>query len=51
MMEVAVASAGPCANQLHLAPDRQPCQYPAAQFLQTGCASCRPPNRVNSSKC
>jgi len=29
----AVASAGPYANNLHLAPDRQPHQHPITQFL------------------
>jgi len=42
---VAVASTGPYANHLHLAPDRQPCQYPTTQFLlQAGCPSCHPTN-------
>jgi len=31
--EVAVASAGPYANHLHLAPDRRPCQYLNTQVL------------------
>jgi len=31
---VAVASAGPYANQLHLAPDKYPCQYTTTQLLQ-----------------
>jgi len=30
---VVVASAGPCANQLHLVPDRQPRQYLVTQFF------------------
>jgi len=33
MMGVAVASAGPCANHLHLAPDRQPRQHLITQFF------------------
>jgi len=33
---VAVASAGPYANHLHLAPDRQPHQYLTTHFLQSG---------------
>ena len=39
---MAVASAGPYANHLHLAADRQPCQYLATQFSQSGWPSCRP---------
>ena len=35
----AVASAGPYANNMHLAPDRQPHQHLITQFLQTGCSS------------
>jgi len=34
---VAVASAGPYANHLHLALDRQPHQYLTTQFLQARC--------------
>jgi len=30
---VAVASVGPCADHLHLAPDRQPCQHLIAHFF------------------
>ena len=33
MMGVAVASAGPYANHLHIAADRQPRQYLTTQFL------------------
>ena len=44
-----VASAGPYAS-LHLAPDRQPCQYPTTLFLQAGCPSCRPTNSVKALK-
>jgi len=35
----AVASAGPHANNLHLAPDRQPHQHLITQFLQAECSS------------
>jgi len=45
---VAVASAGPHANHLHLAPDRQSCQYLTTQFLQAGCPSCCPTNSVEA---
>ena len=47
---MAVASAGPYANHLHLAPDRKPCQYLTTQFLQAGCPSCRPTNSVKALK-
>jgi len=43
---VAVATGGPYAN-LHLAPDRQPCQHLTTQFLQAGCPSCHPTSSVN----
>jgi len=33
----AVASAGPHANNLHLAPARKPHQHLITQFLQAGC--------------
>jgi len=47
---VAVASAGPYAS-LHLAPDRQPRQYPTTPFfLQAGCPSCRPTNSIKALK-
>jgi len=35
----AVASAGPYANDLHLASDRKPHQYFITHFLQAGCPS------------
>jgi len=47
---VAVASAGPYANHLHLAPDRQPRQYLTTQFLQARCPSCHPTNRIKALK-
>ena len=46
---VAVASAGPYAN-LHLVPDRQPCQQPTTQFLQALGPSCRPTNSIKALK-
>ena len=46
----AVASAGPHASNLHLAPDRQPHQHLITKFLQTGCSSCRPANSVKALK-
>jgi len=46
--EVAVISAGPYANYLHLAPDREPHQYLTTQFLQAGYSSCRPTNSVKA---
>jgi len=45
---VAVASAGPYANYLHLVPDR--CQYLNTQFLQAGCPSCCPANCIKALK-
>jgi len=36
---MAVASAGPYANNLHLAADRQPRQHLITQFLQARCSS------------
>jgi len=45
---VAVRSAGPYANHLHLTPDRQPCQYLTTQFLQARCPSCCPTNSVKA---
>jgi len=36
---VAVASAGPCANHLHLAVGRKTRQHLITHFLQTGCSS------------
>ena len=47
---MAVASAGPYANNLHLAPDRQPHQHLSTQCLQAGCSSWRPTNSVNALK-
>jgi len=47
---VAVASSGPYANHLHLAPDRQPYQYLITQFLQARCPSCRPTNSIKALK-
>jgi len=46
---VAVVSAGPYAN-VHLVPDRQPCQQPTTQFLQALGPSCRPTNSVKALK-
>ena len=42
----AVASAEPYANNLHLAPDRQPHKHLIIQFLQAGCSFWRPTNNV-----
>jgi len=36
---MAVASAEPYANSLHLAPGRSPCQHLVIQFLQAACSS------------
>ena len=47
---MAVVSAGPYANNLHLAPDRQPDQHLIAQFLQAGCCSRCPTNSVKALK-
>jgi len=47
---VAVASAGPYANHLHLAPDRKPRQYPTIQFLQAAYPSCHPTNSIKPPK-
>jgi len=47
---MAVASAGPYANNLHLAPDRQPHQHLITQFLQAGCSSWRPANSIKALK-
>ena len=46
----AVASAGPYANNLHLASDRQPHQHLTTRFLQTGSSSWRPTNSVKALK-
>jgi len=47
---VAVTSARPYANHLHLAPDRYPLQHLITQFLQIGCSSLRPTNSVKALK-
>ena len=44
---MAVASAGPYAS-LHLAPDRNHTSTPQLSFLQAGCPSCRPTNKVKA---
>ena len=49
-LEMTVASAGPYANNMHLAPDRQPHQHLITQFLQAGCSSWRPANIVRTLK-
>ena len=41
---MAVTSAGPYANDLHLAPDRQPHQLLITHFLHAECSSWRPTN-------
>ena len=46
----AMASAGPYANNLHLAPDRQPHQHLTTRFLQTGSSSWRPTSSVKALK-
>jgi len=46
--EITMESAGPYANHLHLAPDREPCQYHTTQFLQAGCPSCHPTDSVKA---
>ena len=46
---MAVASARPYAS-LHLAADKQPCQYPTRQFLQAGCPSCHPTKSIKALK-
>jgi len=43
---VAVTSAGPYVNDLHLSTDIQPCQNLITQFLQAGCYSWCPTNAV-----
>jgi len=48
--EVAVASAGPFANHLHLAPDRSTRQYLTTQFLQARCPSCCPTDSIKALK-
>jgi len=47
---MAVESAGPYANNLHLTPDRQPHYTSSLNFLQAGCPSCRPTNSVKAPK-
>jgi len=42
-----MASAGPYANNLHLAPDRQPYQDIITQFLQAGCLPATQPTASN----
>jgi len=52
-MEVAVAPAGPCANNLHLAPALQTNNHAGTSsltFLQAGCFSWRPTNSVKALK-
>jgi len=44
-----VASAGQYAN-LHLTPDRQPCQHPTTQFLQARCPFCCPTSSIKALK-
>ena len=47
----AVASAGPYANNLHLATEsRQPHQHLITQFLKAGCSNWRPTNSVKALK-
>jgi len=48
MMEMAVASAGPYANNVHLNPDRQPCQNRTTQFFK-GQMPFLPPNQQHQS--
>ena len=46
----AVASAGPYASNLHLAPDRQPHQHLTLNYLQARCSSWGPKNSVRALK-
>ena len=46
----AVASAGPYANNLHLAPDRKLHQHFITQYLQAESSSWCPTNRVKALK-
>ena len=46
----AVVSAGPYANNLHLAPDRLTQQHLIAQFLQAGCTSLMPNQQCQSTE-
>jgi len=48
--EVAVASDGPYAHHLHLAPDGQPCQQLITQFFTGWYPSCCPTSRVKAMK-
>ena len=48
--DMVVASAGPYANNLHLAPDIQAHQHLITQFLQAGCFSWRSTNSVKALK-
>jgi len=45
---VALASAGPCANHLHLTPNRQPRQHVIAQFSHAWCSFWRPTNSIKT---
>jgi len=47
---MAVASAGPYANHLQLAPDKQPHQQLITQFFTAGCSSSCPTNSVKALK-
>ena len=47
---MAVPSAGPYANTLHLAPDRKPHQHLITQFLQARCSFRSPTNSVKALK-
>jgi len=47
---VAKASAGPYANHLHLAADRQQCQHLTTQFLQLNFSSTHPDTQPTMSK-
>jgi len=48
VLGMVAASSGPFANNLHLAPDRQPPQHLISQFLQAGCSLWRPTNSVKA---
>ena len=52
MMEFwdAVASAGPYANNLHLAPDRQPHQHLTLNYLQARCSSWGPEKQCQNTE-
>ena len=47
---MAVPSAGPYANHLHLAPGRWPHQHLITQYLQAGCSSWHPTDSVKALK-